>query len=805
MTTTTSPPSHPDQLRARLKAALALHQQGQFAQARVLYEGILRDHPGQADALHLLGLIYLQARDAAKAVELISQAIATSPSNPDPHLNLAAALLAQGRRDAALAAYDHALVQNPDLLNAHLGRASLLSALGRGEEAVSAYERALALNPNHAEVYFNLGNLLLALGRTEEAVACYDHTLALRPDLAVAHVNAGSALLQLGKPAAALERIDRALTAHPDLVEAHAGRGNALLALGRPEEAVTSYKRALTLRPGYVEALRNLGKVQFQLTLDAEAAATLEAVLALKPDDAEALVFLGSTYTKLHRNEAALAAFDRALALTPDNFKAWLQKSNLLLQLQRFEETLVCRKEAFRLRPDHAFALGELLIAQMYLCDWTDFTARLERLQRAIARGELALMPFAAFPLIDSPPLLLQITQTARTVLRLPPSLPAQFPQRTPGEKIRLGYFSADFRAHPVAQLTAALFEGHDRDAFEVIGFAFGPPANDAMRTRLEKAFDQLIDVTDLTDQKIAQRARDLGIDIAIDLGGYTQNSRPGIFACRAAPVQVSYIGFLGTMGEPFMDYLIADRMLIPAEMREHYVEKIVWLPWYQANDRLRGASERIFSRAELGLPASGLVFACLNNHFKILPDVFECWMRILTAVPGSVLYLLVSSTTARRNLHAAAEARGVPAERVIFADRLSPADYLARYRVVDLFLDTWPCNAGATASDALCMGVPVLTCKGQTFTARMASSVLAALGIPELITTSPEEYERRAVELANQPEALAALRRKVEEQRLAAPLYDTARFIRYLEAALRAMHERRLAGQEPDDIVVAP
>jgi predicted O-linked N-acetylglucosamine transferase (SPINDLY family) len=806
MTTSSTPPLSPAALaalQARLQEALTLHRQGRLLEARGLYEGILRDYPQQPDTLHLLGVLHLQGGDAAAAERHLGAAVAAQPDNPEFHLNRATALRALQRADAALESYDRALALQPELVNGHLGRATALKELGRGDDAVAAYGQALALQPDFAEVHFNLGNLLRDLARLEAAQASFERALALKPELVAARVNLAAVRLQRGEAEAALADVDAALAQRSDLAEAHVIRGNALFALQRCDDAVASYDRALALKPDHFEALLHRGKTQYRLLRDEAARASVEAALALQPEHVDAHLLHGTICQRLLRHDAALAAFERVITLAPGQAEGWYNKGVLLQRLHRSEEAVACMAEAERLHPGHSLVQGQLLHARMFLCDWTDFDASLARVEAAMARDEVALLPFASQSLIDSPALQLQVAYKTSTLLPLPAALPGGFPPRAPGAKIRLGYFSADFREHPVAQLTASLFEHHDRGDFEVIGFAFGPPADDFMRQRLEQAFDRLFDVADLAAPDVARLAREQRIDIAIDLGGFTRHCRPEIFACRAAPLQVSYIGYLGTMGVPFMDYLVADAVLIPAALRDHYAEQIVTLPWYQANDRTRRVSDRVFSRAELGLPETGLVFASFNNQYKITPPVFDRWMRILKQVDDSVLYLLVDNDTARHNLRAEAEARGVDGARLHFAGRVPPPDYLARYRVIDLFLDTWPCNAGATASDALCMGVPVLTCQGQAFPSRIASSVLTALQMPELITTSPDAYERRAVELARDPAQLAALRAKVAQQREHGPFFDIPRFTRHLEAAFRAMQARRDAGLAPAHIVI--
>ncbi|HKF96813.1 MAG TPA: hypothetical protein VKB20_01040, partial [Steroidobacteraceae bacterium] len=370
-------------------------------------------------------------------------------------------------------------------------------------------------------------------------------------------------------------------------------------------------------------------------------------------------------------------------------------------------------------------------------------------------------------------------------------------------ERVRVGYFSADFREHALSTLIAGVFEAHDRTRFEVSGFSFGPDTGDPMRKRLEGAFERFIDVRHRSEREVAQLARRLEIDIAVDLGGFTDGGRPGIFALRAAPLQVSYLGYLGTMAAPYMDYLIADATLVPQAAQRHYAEKIVYLPSYQANDCRRPVAEEHFSRLELGLPATGMVYCCFNANYKLTPATFDSWMRILQATPGSVLFLYASSAAVVENLSREARSRGVAAERLVFGGKLPFAQYLARYRTADLFLDTLPYNAGTTASDALWAGLPVLSCAGEAFAARMGASLLQAIGLPELITTSRERYEQLAIELGQDRQRLEAIRQKLAAQRHSAPLFDTARFTGHLEDAYRKMYERYHGGLPAEHIEV--
>ncbi|HEX3483611.1 MAG TPA: hypothetical protein VHT51_01035, partial [Micropepsaceae bacterium] len=373
-------------------------------------------------------------------------------------------------------------------------------------------------------------------------------------------------------------------------------------------------------------------------------------------------------------------------------------------------------------------------------------------------------------------------------------------------DKIRIAYISTDFRAHAVAFLIVGCFEHHDKSRFETTAISLHPDDGSETRQRIVAAFDRFIDVQAMSDAAVAAKLRELEIDIAIDLNGYTGDARTGILGHRPAPVQVNYLGYPGTMGAPYMDYLIADPMVIPSQDRVHYSEKIVYLPHgYQANDRKRRIAERTPTRHEAGLPETGFVFACFNNTHKIGPEMFDIWMRLLRDVEGSVLWLFEDNAEAAHNVKRETVARGVSAERVIFAPRVMPPEHLARTRLADLFLDTLPYNAHTTASDALWMGLPIVTCPSTTFPSRVAASLLHAIGMPEMVTSSLAEYEALAGALARDPVRLAAIKAKLIRNRDTEPMFDTARFTRYLEAAYTGMWERHQAGLPPESFAISP
>jgi len=744
---------------------------------------------------------------AAHPSELTARrrAAARTPNDPTAHNNLGNALLALGRCTDALASFDRALALSPDYTAAYNNRGAALQALGRFEEAVACYERALALQPDHAAAHSNRGAALQKLGRLKRALESYDRAIAIKSDYAEAHNNRGGALLGMRRFEEALASVDRAIAIDPGRADAHNNRGLALRELGRIDEALASFDRAIALEPAHAHAHDNRGAALAVCRRFEEARTSHESALALDPKSAEALLNLGVALHGLQRLPEALASFDRALSLRSDYTDAHRNRGLTLLVLQQPEEAVASYRRALELEPSAALLRGACRHAQMQICDWSGYETDLAQLSGAIERGRCVVSPFAALSLFDSSSLQRKVAgiwarENCRPSQRLGPLRRHRW-----HEKVRIGYFSADFRNHAVSVLAAELFERHDRSRFELTAFAVGPDIRDELRTRVEAAFDRFIPVFDRSDGEVAALARHLEIDIAVDLGGYTHDARPSIFAQRAAPIQVGYLGYLGTMGAELMDYLVADEIIVPAELRRHYAEKIAYLSSYQVNDSKRPVAVRAFSRAELGLPPTGFVFCCFNANYKINPEMFASWMRILAAVPGSVLFLFGGSTAAERNLRQQADASGLEPERLVFGGKLPYADYLARYRAADLFLDTLPYNAGTTASDALWVGLPVLTLTGETFAARMGASLLTAVGLPELIAGDRSHYERLAVELATRPGALEAIRHKLEETRSRAALFDTTRFTRELEALYERMYRRHHLGLLPEHLAPEP
>ena len=792
-------------INGTLQRAAASYSAGASQQAEQLCRQILAvsaDHP---DTLQLLGIITAQTGRAAEAAQLLQRVVAAAPDNAEAHFNYASILHALGSVDRALESYTRALAIQPAFPEAYNNQGNALNELRRFDEALDSYQRALSLRPDFPEALTNRALALRGLGRLEEALRSCERSLEVEPHAVFGHLTRGVILQDLGRGDAALSSYDRALALQPDCAEAHKNRGDVFRERGEAAQALQSYERALRLAPRFAEACHGSSNILRDLRRLDEALERCAHALQLKPQLPEAHNTRGVILQDLGRFEEALNSFQAALTLNPRYADAYRNRGGVLQELGRHAEAAESYERALQIAPEYPWLLGTRLFARLQICDWRDFPTRSAELASRIKDNRKAVQPFAALALFDSPALHRAVVERWVSERCPPGPAVAAAPQRGHDRVIRLGYFSADYHDHATSYLAAGLFEMHDRTRFRLVAFSFGPEVRGGMRTRVTEGFDEFIDVRGLADEEVVRLSRDKQIDIAIDLKGFTQNSRAGIFAQRAAPVQVSYLAYPGTMGAPYMDYLVADRVLIPGDSRAHYSEKIVYLPnSYQVNDRKRQIAEEHFARAELALPEQGVVFCCFNNSFKITPEVFDSWMRILAAVPGSVLWLLRDNETAARNLRREASARGIEDTRLVFAPRIALPEHLARQRAADLCLDTIPYNSHTTASDALWAGVPILTRAGESFAARVSASLLRAMGLDELITTAAQEYEAKAIALAKDRARLAMVRARVQNQRLESPLFDTRLFTAHLEAAYAEIHRRHLAGSPPQDIDVA-
>ena len=696
------------------------------------------------------------------------------------------------------------LLAQPDSFEALNLLGIIKAQTGHLEEAADLLKRAVAARPGDAAAHSNYGNVLCDLGRWRDALVLYERALQLDPRYPEAYNNRGRALRALGELGAALASYDHLIALQPDNAQAHYNRGVTLQDLNRTEQALQSYAQAVRLRPRFAEAYYNWGIALHRLRRFEQAISNYDRALEIAPSFSAAANNRGTSLQELGRHDEALASYARALRDNPNLADAYNNQGHVLRDLHRPEEALHCYQRALQLDPGLNWLHGAWFHTKLQLCDWAGLDAAFLSIATELGAGHKVTQPFTVLAFSDQPALQQRAARIfANEAERLEHPLPP-LPRRKRTDVIHIGYYSADFYSHATTQLMAGLIERHDRKRFVVSAFAFGRYRPDQVTRRLERAFDRFVEVHTRSDREVAEISRDLSIDIAIDLKGFTQDCRPGIFAHRAAPIQVSYLGYPATMGARYIDYIIADRTVIPAEARPEYTEKVIYLPHsYQINDRERPEVPARFARAELGLPQAGFVFCCLNSCYKINASAFSGWMRILRAVPGSVLWLLSESGAVATNLRGEAERHGISRERLVFATNLPVAEHLARYRVADLFLDTFPCGAHTTASDALWCGLPVVTRMGASFASRVATSLLKALDLPELIAASQDAYEALAISLATDARRLGEIKRRLEQNRLTSPLFATALTTRYLETAYQRIHDRYHQGLPPDDLEI--
>ena len=705
-----------------------------------------------------------------EAISLLHNCIRVAPKYVDAHVNLGIAYARKGELQASIKSFEEALHLNPESVEALVSLGQAFLKISAPEKAIESFEKALELNSESSEIWSYRSDALNQVGQHTEAVKGYDHAISLQPDFAEAWNNRGIALIDLKRYEDALASYEEAIKLRPNFAEAWNNHGNALSDIKYFNRAVTSYERAIELRPEFAEAWCNHGNLLSQIK----------------------------------RHEEALLSCARAIELRPNYAEAWSRRGEALIELKRDLEAINSFERALYLQPSQDFLLGMTVHTKNKVCDWSHLESDLSKLRSAIALGEKVMTPFATLGLFDDP----QIQQASAEIFarEFPSqtSLLGPIAPRIKPRRICIGYYSMDFRDHPVSHLIADLIDFHDREKFEIFGFSFSLNRNDSMRAKLEKSFDRFFDLSLSSPIEIARFSRKCGVDIAIDLGGYTQDSRPQIFAYRVAPIQVSYLGYPGTMGTKSIDYFIGDHITINDDNRHFFTEKIIHLPnSFQSNSIRHHSPNSEKSRASYNLPDDAFVFCCMNNTWKIIPDTFQTWIEILQEVPKSVLWVYIENYYGRENLQNLFQSHGVKKDRLIFARRLSRHEYLDQYRFADLFLDTLPYNAGATASDALWMGLPVLTRRGRSFAGRMASSLLSSVGLPELITETYEEYKSLAVELAKDPGRLAAIRKKLVNDRHAHPLFNSQLFAQHIEEGFKAIHSRYEAGLSPAHIYV--
>jgi predicted O-linked N-acetylglucosamine transferase (SPINDLY family) len=753
-----------ENIAERVGRALALHQAGRIGEAEQLYRDVLCLDPDRFEALHFLGVLEAQRKNFEEADRLMSRSLEINVGAADAFANHARVLNSLKRSENALAACQKALAIDPQSVGALVSSGIALSDLRRHEAALAAYDRALTSKPDYGPALVNRGHALFSLERFDEALACYEKVLAISPSDIDALVGRANAVQQRGDYEAALVLYEQVLVARPDHVAALTGCGSVLRKMHRLGESIRSYERAIASGPDQSTAVAGLLYALLLAGRFEEALAFSEKALAIEPDRANVHFVRGQALAKLGRPAESLASYERALACEPNNGELY----------------------------------AILLFACLTSCEWKRAMELIDGLRERCDSLQPPMQPFVSLTWSDHPQD--HLTAAKRYISQMRPLPHPVARAGVEHGRIRVAYLSADFRDHAVGHSIAGLLERHDRSVFETVGISWGPDDGSAVRSRIVSAFDTFLDVASESDRKIADLVTDLEIDIALDLTGYTDRMRPDILARRPAPIQVNYLGYAGTTGLPFIDYMIADEHALPFPDQRFFTEKIAYLPdCFLPHDEPERPVEKPLSRTDAGLPENAFIFCSFNNSWKIGPAMFDIWMRLLANVPGSVLWLAQTDKQAAATLRREAQARGIDPSRLIFAPKVPlREDHLARHRLADLFLDTLPYNAHSTAADALWAGLPVLTCKGTSFAGRVAASALHAAGLPQLVAESLAEYEQTAVRLASDPAALAMIRRRLAENRTTCALFDGNRYRRHIERAYLRMWEIFKHGDAP-------
>jgi predicted O-linked N-acetylglucosamine transferase (SPINDLY family) len=744
-----------------------LHKNGEALQAAELYRHALSLNPNHADALHLLGVVYLQQKKILEAEKLIRQSLSIKQTSPFAHGNLGACLLAQQAFPAALEAFDAAIELQPEYPEAHFNRGNALFHLDFLDAAEESYAEAIRQNPSYIDALMALARAKHRRESCLEAITVYDRVLTLD-------------------------------TKH---FSAYLERGVVLMALKSWREARGSLDKAIEISSDKCEAYFYRNQILRELGFYGEALADIEKVFSLEPENPRAFFMRAEIFTKLGRLDDALVDYSRAISFDKKYYDALKSRAELYLTINKMPEAIADFESILALGVEADFIAGQKIHAELMLGIWKEFDANLSWLFEKIECGEKIASPFVLQSIFDNPDLHrraahLFAPSTKNSITK--PELNFR------NEKIRVAYFSSDFNNHPVSNLMARTIENHDRDNFEIYAFSLGI-RKDSWTDRVRRGACHFIDASGWTDKEIVEKSGQLKIDIAVDLNGHTHSARTEIFAQRVAPIQMSYIGFLGSMGAPYYDYLIADEYLIPPEQRVFYDEKILYLPTYQCNDDHLPPFPSTFKSPNYELPDGQFTYCCFNNSYKITPVVFDVWMRILKRVPQSVLWLYVAHPHAIQNLRHEAIVRGIDPERLIFAPRVGLSEHLARHRSADLFLDTSPYNAGATASNALRLGLPVLTCPGVSFASRIGASLLQACDMPELIAHDFQAYEDLAVRIGHDSSLHGQLKKKLTVHASRSRLFDNLEFTRSLERGFRTAYQRALDGLKAEHIFVLP
>jgi protein O-GlcNAc transferase len=816
-----------------LERGYLFHQKSQLPQAEMAYKQALKFDPNNFDALYLLGVLKIQTGSLSEAEDLLVSATMRNPNHIEAKLQLGSVLAQVSKIEEARNCFlaVQSIAPNNPIAYFNIGLTDV--AKGDYKAAVGNFKIAVQFEPTYVDALNNLGIAYLKTGCAEDSIDTFYKVLALVPGYLNALLGVSSGLLELGRFAEAMTFIESLIIKLPSAYEGYNLKGLALAGLNETEKAEAAYQFALSINPSAYDVHSNLGILHAKCGNDS---AALEAMMksiainSINPDayrnlgdlykkkhnyaesercyhlsiqqnplNADTYVALGLFYFELKDYDKSQVFYEKSLELKQNSPEAHRNLGNLFFNRGDFEQAARCYSNAMALNPDMDFLRADLFYAKMRQCDWTDFSTKVSDLILRIKANQRVASPLQMLSLSDS----LEIQRNCASIyISHAETKSSPIPARLPlSKKIRVGYISSDFGEHPVTYLLTGLIESHNRNRFEVLGFDIGAKASSHSKERIKAAFDSFYDLSCLGDTEAVRVIIEKNLDVLVDLNGHTKGSRKGILSRKTAPLQINYIGYPGTMGANYIDYIVGDANLIPDSALTGYSEKVIFLPnSFQPNDSSRKVGQ-VLTRKAYGLEEGAFVFASFNQSAKINPEVYSAWLEILNRVPNSVLWLAYETDSQVANLNKIAEDNSVLPNRIVFANKVPYEDHLARYKMVDLVLDTMPFNGGTTTSDALWGGAPVITVRGQTFAGRMSESLLNAIDLPELVCESIDEYVSFAVYLAENPLKLQSIKQKLNQNRLTTPLFDTLSYTRNLEKAYENIVSRERQGLSPDHV----
>ncbi len=636
-------------------------------------------------------------------------------------------------------------------------------------KSIEIFNKIIKQNPHNYQAFFNLGNVFLSVKEFNKSLECYNKAILINPEYKKAYNN----------------------------------RGNVMRELGMLNQAVKNYDKAIAIESNNPDSYVNRGTIFYELRNFSKASKDYIKAIHLKKNYAEAYFSLANVFNETGASKDAIENYKKAIKINPNYAEAYNNLGNLYNKLKKYNEAIICFEKAIRINPNFNFLYGNLIQTKCIICDWKYFKKDIKNLEKNIEIKKKTAPPFLTLSLFDSP----QIQKNASIIWcedKFFKSKNIYFENKKINKKVRIGYYSADFGEHAMSYLLANLFELHDKSKFEIIAFSFVNHSESKIGKRVSNSFNKFFDVSLKSDEEIVELSKNLNIEIAVDLMGFTKKNRFSIFHKRCSPIQVNYLGYPGTLGNANIDYIIADKIIIPKKNEKFYSEKIVYLPnTYQVNDSKKQISKKFLSKKEFGLPENSFIFCCFNQNYKINPKIFNIWMDLLLEVKNSTLWLIEDNEISIKNLKKEAEKKMVNQNRIIFAKRLPNEKHLARHKLADLFIDTFPYTAHTTGSDALWSGLPLVTLKGETFASRVASSLLNAVNLPELVTTSYEEYKELAIKLSLNPKILQTFKKKLEINISKKPLFNTKLFVKNIESAFIQMHDRYYKGMPKKNIYI--